>query len=60
MSVVVFVLLLGIPAAMIAKKNPFAALLLTIWGFALGLTPMGPGIAQLLDQVGGTVMGLFA
>lgn len=60
MTVVAFVLLLTIPVAMLAKRNVFTALLVAVWGFSLGLTPMGPSLAVILNDLGSTVLGFFA
>jgi hypothetical protein len=59
MTVVAFVLLLTIPVAMLAKRNIFSTLLAGLWGFFLGMTPMGPTLAGILNNLGGTILGVF-
>lgn len=60
MTVVMFVLMLSIPVAMVAKKDIPTAVLIAGWGFFLGMTPAGPPIADLCNQTGTAIMGLVS
>lgn len=60
MTVVLFVLMLSIPVVIIARKSPAIVVLAALWGFAVGMTPAGPAIAQLLEQAGSSIAGWVA
>lgn len=57
MTVVMFVLMLSIPVAMVAKGNKLHFVLIALWGFFLGMTPVGPDIAALCNQAGEAIAG---
>jgi hypothetical protein len=60
MTVALFVLMLSIPVVIIARKNMAIVALAALWGFALGMTPAGPAIAELLNRAGTSIVGLFS
>lgn len=60
MTVVLFVLMLSIPVVIIARRNMAIVVLAALWGFALGMTPAGPAIAELLNRAGSSIAGLFS
>lgn len=58
MTVAMFVLMLSIPVVMIGRQNLITVVLVGLWGFFLGLTPIGPDLAVLLNQAGAAIAGL--
>lgn len=60
MTVLAFVLLLGIPVALLAKRNALTVLLAVVFGLFIGMTPMGPPLAHGLNNLGSTVVSAFS
>ena len=52
MTVVIFVIVLSISIAFLIKHHAAIIAVAALWGFCLGLTPVGPPIAHILNQAG--------
>lgn len=59
MTVGLFVLMLTIPVFILARRTPFNVAVIGLWGFFLGLTPLGPQLADLLDSAGSSIASLL-
>lgn len=52
MTVIIFVIVLSIAIAFVARRNVAIVALAALWGFCLGMTPVGAPIAHILNQAG--------
>lgn len=59
MTVVVFVIMLSIAIVFVARRNIAVVVVAALWGFCLGLTPLGPPLAHILNQAGTAFTGFF-
>ncbi|MBO0846337.1 MAG: hypothetical protein J2P22_13075 [Nocardioides sp.] len=60
MTIGLFVLMLSIPVVILAKRTPFHVAIVAVWGFFLGLTPIGPQLAHLLNTAGVSIANLVS
>lgn len=60
MTIVIFVIVLSIAVAFVARRNVAIVALAALWGFCLGLTPVGPPIAHILNQAGTAITRILS